>query len=467
MNKNTDNLLLKYCEDIGIENVNWFNFNEVINELMKQYNLIDEDSNKLEKQFDALFVNMWKDLKKEVNSIKDVNIVAEYILNEIIEAYSGNISKNKLENLTYPIDSVPKNHVTKSLNYFEAHKLIKRYPEGKPVFYKLSHNHWFEQSRYVISDLSVIKTITPIIVSYIKNGGVHNYNIQKLFEKISEVIEYVIKPALYHNENNELEQDIIDLIDNNQQEDIPQSIDIYDSQRKSKFTLIPIRIKFENYEKYVVANVIDKNDNLISENKDFALEYIDYVDLDTADYSTQTTSFSNDIYKTFTNYEEQEIKPKKEKFIDVVLECSTTLFEYAQMKPLKLMKTYATEEELKEFQQTIEHKPKDNKFYIVAEDTEDMILSTVLHCLPYAVIVNNNDLNDKLIKRFKDYANEADFKICPPPPPTKPNSSSSDETKKEEENNLPKNSKTQMSKEQQEKLNKEVENINKDNDKLF
>lgn len=466
MNKNTDNLLLKYCEDIGIENINWFNFNEVINELMNQYNLIDEDSSKLEKQFDALFVNMWKDLKKEVNSIKDVNIVAEYILNEIIEAYSGNISKNKLENLTYPIDSVPKNHVTKSLNYFEAHKLIKRDPEGKPVFYKLSHNHWFEQSRYVISDLSVIKTITPIIVSYIKNGGVHNYNIQKLFEKISEVIEYVIKPSLYHNEKYELEEEIIELIENNQQEEIPQSIDIYDSQRKGKFTLIPIRIKFENYEKYVVANVIDENDNLISENKDFALEYIDYVDFDTTDYSAKATSFSNAIYKTFTTYEEQEIKPKKEKSVDVLLECSTTLFEYSQILPLKSMKTYANQEELKEFHQTIEHKPKDNKFYITASDTEEMILSTVLHCLPYARILKPFELNNKLIQKFKDYGEDF-IEICPSPTPNEPSSNSNDKPKKEEENNLSKNSKTQMSKEEQEKLNKEVKNINKDNDKLF
>ena len=171
-------------------------------------------------------------------------------------------------------------------------------------------------------------------------------------------------------------------------------------------------------------------------------------------------------YKTFTNYEEQEIKPKKEKFVDVVLECSTTLFEYFQMKPLKSMKTYATQEELKEFHITYEVKPKDNKFYVVAEDTEDMILSTVLHCLPHARILKPFELNNKLIQKFKDYGEDF-IEICPPPPLTEPNSSSSDETKKEEENNLPKNSKTQMSKEQQEKLNKEVENINKDNDKLF
>lgn len=456
MDENVDNLLMKYCEDLGLEKVNWFNFNEILNELISEYGLVYDGSNKLEKAFDSLFVKTCKELGKDVNSIKDVNIVAEYILNKIIDEYGDNISKNELENLTFPIDTVSKNHVTKSLNYFEAHKIIKRDPEGKPVFYRLSPHHWFEQSRYAINDFNVIKTIVPIIISYIKTGGVHNYNIQKLFEKISEVIEYVIKPVLYHNENNELEQEIIDLIDNNQQEDIPQSIDVYDSQRKGEFTLIPIRIKFEQNEKIIVANIVDENDNLISKNEEFSLEHISFLEYDTTDYSTETTSFPNTKYKTFTTYEEQEIKPKKEKFVDVVLECSTTLFEYFQIQPLKNMKVYATQEELEEFHQTIEYKPKNNKLYIVASDTEDMILSTVLHCLPEARILKPFELNDKLIQKFKDYGEDF-IDICPPKIPTEPSSNSNEKSKKEDRNQSLKSSNNSAP---NEKENKEMKDIN-------
>jgi len=471
MNKNIDNLLVDYCNDIGIENINWFNFNEVLNELMTRYNLTDRDSNKLEKQFDSLFVKMWKDLKKDINSIKDVNIVAEFILNEIIEVYGANISKNELENLTYPIDSVSKNHVTKSLNYFEAHKLIKRDPEGKPVFYRLTPNHWFEQSRYVISDLDVVKTITPIIVSYIKNGGVHDYNIQKLFEKISEVIEYVIKPSLYHNEKYELEEEIIDLIDNNNQEGaFIQSIDIYDSQRKNEFTIIPIRIKFEHNKKYVVANIVDEDDRLISKNEEFALEHIDYVDSHTTNYSSQVRQPLNSMlsYKTFTSYKTESVENSIYKEIDVILECDTVVYEYFQIKPLKEMKTFATEDELIEFHTNFkDYKPKKNKFYITAKDTEEMIISTVLHCLPHAVILENDYLNEKLIQKFKGYAKGVNIEICPPLSPIKPNSDSKNDTKKSDITHTPMKPKKELSKEQLDEENKKMSDLNKDIDKFI
>ena len=66
-----------------------------------------------------------------------------------------------------------------------------------------------------------------------------------------------------------------------------------------------------------------------------------------------------------------------------------------------------------------------NKFYIVANDREEMIISTVLHTLAHTRIINNNELNDEIISRFKKYANDIGFKICedktPPTPPTPPN----------------------------------------------
>ena len=91
------------------------------------------------------------------------------------------------------------------------------------------------------------------------------------------------------------------------------------------------------------------------------------------------------------------------------------------MKPLKNMKVFDTEKKLKEFRRNYEIKPQDNKFYIVATDRKEMIISTVLHTLPHARIINNNELNDEIISRFKKYAKDIRFKICNETPPNDPN----------------------------------------------
>ena len=92
---------------------------------------------------------------------------------------------------------------------------------------------------------------------------------------------------------------------------------------------------------------------------------------------------------------------------------------------MKNMKIFDTEDKLKEFQINYEIKPKNNNFYVVAQDRKEMIISTVLHTLPYARIINNDKLNDEIISRFKKYAKDIGFKICedttPPTPQTPPN----------------------------------------------
>ncbi|WP_417334601.1 hypothetical protein [Halarcobacter sp.] len=324
--------------------------------------------------------------------------------------------------------------------------------------YILSTNEWFEDTKFSIHDNIVLKELSQILLYYVGNCRGMTYN--DFFKKLDFLIEYVIKPAIEHNESFEKERYVIDCINS------AEEVLILDEDNNEVFVVaIKIKLSRTSYNNKVEKILIYESD----EDSSVQEVSIDRVVLKQKVSNKEVTSSSFNpmlSYKTFTNYEEQEKKPKKEKFVDVVIESSTTLFEYFQMLPLKSMKTYATQEELKEFHQKIEHKPKDNKFYITASDTEEMILSTVLHCLPYARILKPFELNNKLIQKFKDYGEDF-IEICPSPTPNEPSSNSNDKPKKEKENNLPKNSKTQMSKEQQEKLNKEVENINKDNDKLF
>ena len=127
---------------------------------------------------------------------------------------------------------------------------------------------------------------------------------------------------------------------------------------------------------------------------------------------------------------------EQEEFTEVILECDSVIYEYFKIKPLKNMIVYDTEEKLNEFRSKYEYLSKYeisnsiNKFYIVANDREEMIISTVLHTLPHAKIINNNELNDEIISRFKKYASRIEFKICndetPPPNPSEPSSKKED-----------------------------------------
>ena len=122
------------------------------------------------------------------------------------------------------------------------------------------------------------------------------------------------------------------------------------------------------------------------------------------------------------------------------------------------MKIFDTEDKLKEFQINYEIKPQDNKFYIVATDRKEMIISTVLHTLPHAKIINNNELNDEIISRFKKYAKDIGFKICNETPPPTPSNPSEPSSKKE---NIKSNKfiNTDISKDIAEKIDKFNDNL--------
>lgn len=315
--------------------------------------------------------------------------------------------------------------------------------------YILSTNEWFENAKFSIHDNIVLKELSQILLYYVGNCKGMTYN--DFFKKLDFLIEYVIKPAIEHNESFEKERYVIDCINS------AEEVLILNEDNNEVFVVaIKIKLSRASYNDKVEKILIYES-NEDSSFQEISIERVVLKQKISNEKMTNGTFNPMLSYKTYTDYEEKDIKPKKEKYIDVVLECSTTLFEYFQMKPLKNMKVYATQEELKKFQQTIEHKPKENKFYVVAaEDTEEMILSTVLHCLPDARILKPFELNDKLIQKFKDYGKDF-IEICPPPTPTEPSSNSSEKSKKEDRNQSSKSSNNSAPNEEE---NKEMKDIN-------
>jgi hypothetical protein len=131
---------------------------------------------------------------------------------------------------------------------------------------------------------------------------------------------------------------------------------------------------------------------------------------------------------------DSETIQEQEEYIDVILECDTIVYEYFKVKPLKNMIVYDTEERINEFRSKYEYLSKYeisnsiNKFYIVANDRETMIISTVLHTLQYVRILEPRGINDKLISIFKSYSLRNKLKICndeTPPTPSNPSEPSS------------------------------------------
>ncbi len=129
---------------------------------------------------------------------------------------------------------------------------------------------------------------------------------------------------------------------------------------------------------------------------------------------------------------------EKEEFTEVILECDNVIYEYFKIKPLKNMIVYETEEKINEFRSKYEYLSKYgilnsiNKFYIVANDREPMIISTVLHTLQYVRILEPKGINDKLISMFKSYSLKNGFDICEDKTPPTPSNPSEPSSKKED-----------------------------------
>lgn len=399
------------------DKIDWFKLETEIENICNKENF---DLEKYSKAVEKILEDRFVKINKYVVKPFELNIVFEEILNELVDALDTDIAVNDFYVKEYEIESTIKNQVTKSINYLSSYGVTKKSKRsGNGVHYKTQSEFWNKKAQYVISDADTLKELVPIIISYIKNGNIKTYNIQTLFQKFSSIIEYGIMPALGHNSIVDTELEIIDACLN----DYDIEIEYVDKN----ITIKPEKIVIIGSEKFVRYK---ENEKIIDISlKDLILLNV----IDKTDLEVPLSTLNSNI-RTLSSFSTPDKKEPKTKNVEVILECDTVVFEYFRMKPLKSMKTYATEDELKEFHQTLEIKPKDNKFYITASsDTEDMIISTVLHSLPHSKILEPYYLNDKLIQKFKDYGKDF-IDICPPTEPTPNNglnSSSNNEPKNE------------------------------------
>ena len=395
--------------------IDWFNLENEIEKIADSEN----KSYEYHKIYEYFLENRFSEIKKYVVKPTDLNVVFEEILNELVENLDNFLKVSDFYNANYQIESTIKNQVTKTINYLLDYNVIEKAKKGDGVEYKTNSDFWHKQvNNYIINDTDILQELTPIIASYIKNGNIKTYNIQKLFYKFSKIIEYAIIPAIEHNPLLDTEFNIQIACENQ------DTIEVIHNDKKIEIS--PLRIVIKNdSKKYIQIKDGKKTDYIpINEIKIYEepiLNTNSKSSIKSTILSTPTTNLS--INTDFETIQEQEE-------LEVILECDNIVYEYFKIKQLKNMKVFDTEDKLKEFQINYEIKPKNNKFYIVANDRKPMIISTVLHTLKYVKVLTPNEINDDLISLFKDYASRIEFKICndetPPPNPSEPSSKKED-----------------------------------------
>ena len=442
--KNDEFKSFKKRVDSGkFDNIDWFNLENEIEKITDSEN----KSYEYHKIYEYFLENRFTQIKKYVVKPTDLNIVFDEILNELICNLDTFIKVSDFYNANYQIESTIKNQVTKTINYLLDYNVIEKAKKGDGVEYKTNSEFWHKQvNNYIINDTEILQELTPIIASYIKNGNIKTYNIQKLFYKFSKIIEYAIIPAIEHNPLLDTEFNIQIACENK------DTIEVIHNDKKIEIS--PLRIVIKNDSKKYIQ---------IKDGKK-----IDYIPLnDIKIYEEPTSNINSKSVKNPTMLSipttylsiNTDFEPIQEQ---VILECDNLIYDYFKMKPLKNMKVFDTEKKLKEFRRNYEIKPQDNKFYIVSTDRKEMIISTVLHTLPYARIINNDKLNDEIISRFKKYAKDIGFKICNETPPNDPNNQSpkKDSSKKEDiKSNKSIQKDTELFKKEKEKVKNMKDNL--------
>jgi hypothetical protein len=209
-------------------------------------------------------------------------------------------------------------------------------------------------------------------------------------------------------------------------------------------SIIPIKININESGKVLECYDLNTNENI-----KLVLDYIvikDDISVSTNSAPKSKTTKSNEFEMPTTNLSintDIETIQEQEEFTEVILECDSVIYEYFKIKPLKNMEVYDTEGKINEFRIKYEYLSKYgilnsiNKFYIVANDREPMIISTILHTLQYVRIIEPSGINDKLISMFKSFSLKNGFDICedktPPTSPTPSELSSKNEDIKSNE----------------------------------
>lgn len=431
------------------DDIDWFDLETEIEKIIKDKNL---DKKKYKYKFENILERRFNAIKGYEYTVEptDLNIVFQEILNILIKNADEDIDKvgypvsDFYKNEDIVIGTTLKHQITKTMNYLQSYEIVKRVVKDNQVRYILNLDYWSKQSNHPIFEGSLLH-ISSLIMSYIKNGNIKTFNIKQFFKKMSDLIEDVIMPSHEHNKFFSVEAKLDEIIlDNISREKINKpkiSINIIykSSVEEKEMSIIPIKININESGKVLECYDLNTNENI-----KLVLDYIvikDDISVSTNSAPKSKTTKSNEFEIPTTNLSinaDIETIQEKEEFTEVILECDNVIYEYFKIKPLKNMIVYETEEKINEFRSKYEYLSKYgilnsiNKFYIVANDREPMIISTVLHTLQYVRILEPKGINDKLISMFKAFSLKNGFDICNDKTPPTPSNSTEPSLKNED-----------------------------------
>ncbi len=417
---------IKEIKKLQYNQKSWYNLGSEIDKINP--NLNEEEIQYLIYKLDEIYT-----FKNENINFDDKDIVMYRVLEEILNYPYGSCPFKDLKLKEYSIDSKIDTAFSTTVDTFDLYNIAKSEVIGinnqKGLYACV--DKWFENSSYKILDYEVLQKIAPIITAYIGVGCISEFNIQKLFSRISEIIEYAILPSVLHNKFLDLENEVIIAINDKEQIEIS----VKDRDKFKDIEIKPIKIKYVDGKKILVYENIDTKNIEEVELFKCSLETINEEDLkEFIPYNTSSHFSINDMKKEKINsYKLEEIK--------LILECDSVVYEYFNMLPLSNMVIYDEEDKLKEFSNKYNYDYLQNKFYIEAVDYKEKCISVIFHCFEHIKILEPTSLNEDIVERMKIFAKKNNIDICkedtPPKKPIEPSDLTSikEETNEVKENN--------------------------------
>jgi len=362
---------------------------------------------------------------KETSLNMAMALVLEELVSASIKKDLGKVKNSVLldavnNSTSGKIKAIDKKHLAekaiKQLRCLEIVYFSKDDSNKKTTLYHIDLLEWFYQRKYYIANEKLFGKLLPVFVAYIKSSS--NTDKEEFFETIDAILEYVIQPYKDHNENFALEKYLLDNIGYTVQirvlDKTGNSDDFLEINGVKLFSKIlkvePKGILFGKYGKElkclgtqniplneIIRIIVDKNKipTLAKVTKSFTTQ-LEYVK-DKKHYYIYNTGHIRDK-KAWEYYKEDREK--------IILELPSTVLEYFQMKPLANMTIYATQNEIIDFKKqkgTKATTPKQNHFYVIAEDTIENATSIIMHILNDVQIIEPKVLIESVQKNIEQF----------------------------------------------------------------
>lgn len=376
-------------------------------------------SNILEEKYQEHLKNYKKYLPRENNLDEAISYILSILINHTDSSKKEVILKDIYETMeiNYPTDLIINDLTKRALSNIRALYMAEHRIENRiRTFYKVDLDRWFKDTRYYIHNKNLLKSITPLLVAYLKSNK--GLSTDDYFEIIEKIIEEFLKSIEHTSVNYDIEYKILKAI--NESKKITIIVDGKEDTFTNK-TISPIRIiinknnsrtiEYYDYnktkEKINISKIREINLSNIHAINDEGIPAKEYL----IKYATpkQLNILKEVEFKLEQNYYlKTEILEKLEtKIIEdkeqIILECNTNLLEFFLYQPIQNQSIFKTEDELKYFEEVYKYKAKDNKFYVVGNDTITNASSSILKCLGEVKILTPTSLNDFVNEKIQKH----------------------------------------------------------------